>query len=420
VPAMDQLQITIRELAIDINSRLEAMEDKMRVNPSDEETLREGATEFRTLGNLRSCLKSAASVVSSASTIYGYEKVGDGANAHDSDFGDVFPRETSSIMLSWIESNEITEAGEASNSQNIATGLEELRHSAPISAPGEWDSDEEEELEITQALFQQGLSNLKADEISEAEKHLRNCIDRLSNNQWPQSLANQLKPLRFDAMSALVTVLQKQQNWDDAEKLLKEKIILAASLHMHRNYLTVLDDTLMLSEVLLEKKDFTEALLYGRRVYRAFKKQSPQNRDRCASAILVIIRIYELSGNQSDAEAYIALFRQNFSQSTDETEHSLSREGVHMQYVQQQTRECGLQEQHPQSPQLGLSASEEPVETQKLQEAKEGQSTTSDSLRFDLKLVLLGRFVSAASAVLHKLTLLIGGATVGKVRKFII
>src|SRR5436305_7535416 len=80
LPTLDQLQTTIRRLAIDINSRLAAIKEGMASNltsnlTSDNsgETVPEQATQVRTLDNLRNCLKSAASVVSSASTAYGYE-----------------------------------------------------------------------------------------------------------------------------------------------------------------------------------------------------------------------------------------------------------------------------------------------------------------------------------------------------------
>jgi hypothetical protein len=328
LPTLDQLQTTIRGLAIDINSRLAAIEEGMVSNSTSDnsgETVPEQATQIRTLGNLRNCLKSAASVVSSASTAYGYEIGEQRGTVYGSDFGDVFPPQPSDFMLDWIESNEIPEVDEASNNQSVAIGPEGSRHSTLTSPLVDWDSDGEEELDFIQALFQQGMSNLNANEVSEAEKDLQNCVNRLSNNKWPEEMSKKFRSMQLDAMSALVTALKKQQKWDDTQKLLKEKITLAASFRTNENDLIILNDTLMLSEVLLEKKDLTEALLYGRRAYRAFKKQDPQNQDRCVDALRILIRICQSSGKQSDADAYLALLRQNFSLNIKETEHALSQ-----------------------------------------------------------------------------------------------
>ena len=312
-----------------------AMEDVLRSNSTSnnsEETPNDQTTQFQTLDNLRNCLKSAASIVSSASTAYSHEIGGGVSTVYGSDFGDVFPPQPSDLTLDWIKSNAIPEVDEASNDQSLATGPEGWLH----SPSGDWDSDVEEQLELIQALFHQGMSRLNANKSNEAEKDFRNCMNRLSSNEWPQGSPDEFNSLRFNVMSALVTVLKKQQKWDDAQKLLKEKITLTASLHANGNSLVVLDDTLMLSEVLLETKDLTEALLYGRRAYKGFKNQDPQNSDRCVDALRLLIRICELGGNQSDADAYLAVLHHKFPPKTKETEHSLSRPVVQMPIIELQ------------------------------------------------------------------------------------
>lgn len=59
------------------------------------------------------------------------------------------------------------------------------------------------------------MSNLNANEVSEAKKDLQNCVNRLSNNKWPKEMSKKLRSLQLDAMSGLVTALKKQQKWDD-------------------------------------------------------------------------------------------------------------------------------------------------------------------------------------------------------------
>ncbi|KAF2671956.1 hypothetical protein BT63DRAFT_184472 [Microthyrium microscopicum] len=217
IPALDEVQAAIRSLGLDMNSRLAAIEDNMKSEPStgpSEDTDQSSSQEqAEVIKNMRNCLRSAATVVSSASTVYVRRPGKDYETVYGSDFGDVFPPEPSDIMLDWIETNKIAENEQDSpeNTPLAAATLES--HSTLLAPAGEWDSDEEEELEFIQALYQQALSKLDSDQSVEAESYLQNCLQRLSQEQWPQGIPASLNSLRIDTMSALISIFIAQKKW---------------------------------------------------------------------------------------------------------------------------------------------------------------------------------------------------------------
>ena len=68
---------------------------------------------------------------------------------------------------------------------------------------------------------------------------------------------------KHDAISSLVSVLALQQKYDDAEKLNAE--ICSKANSRNENYSHANRFAYMLAAVLIDKGDFTEALLYARR-----------------------------------------------------------------------------------------------------------------------------------------------------------
>jgi hypothetical protein len=214
LPTLDQLQTTIRGLAININSCLATIEEEIVSNSMSDnsrEIVPEQAIQIRMLDNLQNCLKSAASIVSSVSTVYSYEIGKQRGTIYSSDFGDMFLSQPSDFILDWVELNEITGVDEMSNNQSDTTGLEGSQHSTLTSLLVNWDSDRKEELDFIQTLFQKEISNLNTNKVSKAEKDLQNCINCLSNNKWPEEMSKKLCSLQLDTMSGLVTALKKQQ-----------------------------------------------------------------------------------------------------------------------------------------------------------------------------------------------------------------
>ena len=100
---LDKLFSLIREQGIQINDGITSIEQTVANGVENHQFLREYNSEMETLNNQRNCLKSSASVVSSALTVIQRHAGGTSTAAHDSDLGDVFPLEPNETTISWVE-----------------------------------------------------------------------------------------------------------------------------------------------------------------------------------------------------------------------------------------------------------------------------------------------------------------------------
>jgi hypothetical protein len=65
--------------------------------------------QIQSLSNLRNCVQSPTSVVSSASTTLGVDHQDRFSVAYGSEFGDCFPSESSKTILRWVSFNTVYE-----------------------------------------------------------------------------------------------------------------------------------------------------------------------------------------------------------------------------------------------------------------------------------------------------------------------
>lgn len=107
LPNLDELQQVIRRMAFDINDKMTALQNAIDTNANSHLTSISDEAQMSTLINLRNCVQSAASVVSSASTTLGIEHADHFSVTYGSEFGDVFPSEPGETMLRWISSNTV-------------------------------------------------------------------------------------------------------------------------------------------------------------------------------------------------------------------------------------------------------------------------------------------------------------------------
>ena len=104
VPKLDELHESIHRIAFDINTRMVTLQSLVESTTKHE--------HIQTLTNLRNCVQSAASVVSSASTALGIDHADQFSVAYGSEFGDYFPPQSSETMLRWVSSNTVYEFDE--------------------------------------------------------------------------------------------------------------------------------------------------------------------------------------------------------------------------------------------------------------------------------------------------------------------
>lgn len=313
---LDQLQRMIRQLAMDMNQRMTVVEGNLTSNKpkvagvSDERDDEDGdwvadhQLEKPALDNLRNCLRSAASIVSSASTALGRDVGAGRSTVYGSDFGDVFPPQPSDLMLSWIESNRVEESSEVTHSGTaISSTLAGSMDDLPME--DDWDSEEEMDIELTKMMLKQGKAKVTTQDYEGAERYLENCKDRLVEVQDLPRFKAIVPGLLSETLSLLVIVARGRQDWNKADKLLKQKILLTS--RSHGRDLSSTNDMLALAEVLLQKQELTESLLYARKTYRASKKQGAAGITICKRALALLVTICTASDKQMEAEAYGAL-----------------------------------------------------------------------------------------------------------------
>lgn len=298
---MDDLKQAIRRIAIDINDRMSRLQNSVSSNRSD--------TEILTLRNLSNCVRSAASVVSSASTTLGEDDADRFSITHGSEFGDCFPSEPGESMLRWISSNTVYEfeaepVAKTSSTRHKGT-LKQVQSVEESTSPEQSDSDNDLEVEMVQALFRRGKEKLQAKDHQAAEQLFRNCLTRISSNTSMVS-SKSMSKTKSEIMSLLLDVYLADEKWDEAQLLLLEKITVG-SRDRPEDDGRVLKDMLTLVDIFVHKRSYTEALLYGRRALRGYRKMGAGGTQGVESSLKALVRVSHLNGNYDEEEAYSAI-----------------------------------------------------------------------------------------------------------------
>lgn len=292
LPNLDEMHDSIRRIAFDINTHMTTLQTLVESKTKDE--------HIQSLSNLRKCVQSAASVVSSTSTTLGVESAD-----YFSEFGDCFPDEPSETMLRWISSNSVSGSEE---SRLVATTSKRRRNPYGKMMPqldeasenDGFDSDEDLEVEIVQSLLRRGKKKLHAKDFVGAERLLRNCLLRTSDG----SLASVQQTSKSEIMMLLLQTYRQQGKWTEAQSLLSEKIAMGSRESAAEE---VLSDMLSLVEVLLEKKAYAEALLYGRQALKGYRRLGEPGIQGVGESLRHLVKICHADGNVDEEEAYAAI-----------------------------------------------------------------------------------------------------------------
>jgi hypothetical protein len=164
----------IRRLGLHFNERIVALQTQLSEQssttpfasePGDGEGNADSGVNVKVTGNkaqyaafrnLKECLKGAATVITSASTIVNRQDRDDTSTVYDSDFGDVFSDAPSSDTLDWIKNNTITESDEGYVTYSEIHHGKNLHRFDEAELLGEPDLDLELEPEILEACLEQG------------------------------------------------------------------------------------------------------------------------------------------------------------------------------------------------------------------------------------------------------------------------
>jgi hypothetical protein len=283
---------------LDLHLRIQNLQDAV-TNTNNEDRI-------DAVKNLRACVHTAATIVSSASTILTANQGYQASVTNGSDFGDCFPSEPSESMLRWISSNTVCESAEDMQDK-VAT---EMYHSGGGNPAGlgednidhQSDSDSDLEIAIIKSLQKHGKEKLISKNFKAAERLFRNCLSRLSTTQTsPEDSVR-----RLEVMELLLETYSQQEKWEEARSILIDKLSVSG-LRSHKEDHTVLSDMSTLVEILQRQGNYVEAHLYGRRVLKGYRRLGAQGAGGVEKALVMLVQICHDDGKVEEEDAYASM-----------------------------------------------------------------------------------------------------------------
>lgn len=313
LPNLSELHDDVRRLAMGLNHRIESLQALVQQQqteqlpgPSDgqaSEAMKDNVAEVVAMSNLRDCVQSAASIVSSASTVIASQRGGDARTVvPSSDFGDVFPTRGVAIQR-WMESRTVYEYDETALQappQSVAD--------VPAFGASDQSSDESDlEQEIVEVLFTNAKQKLATGDQKAAERMFKNCLSRMSTNELRQGTKQIAKYL--DIVDHLYQIYHRQSKWPEAQRLLNQRMAVKERI-LGKKDADFLGDIMTLSRLMQSMGDLIAAHLHARRALKGFKKLN--KKEDTKACLLLLIELCDANDNEDDREAY-AIMLSGFS-----------------------------------------------------------------------------------------------------------
>ncbi|KAK3638315.1 GTP-binding protein Rho1 [Elasticomyces elasticus] len=294
LPTLSELQADVRRIALEMNERIATLQATIK---SEQDVRQEAA-----FGRLRECVKSAASVVSSASTILAPEK-GDAADVL-SDFGDCFP-EQSEMLSRWVQSAALQEEYDDKATLRPPESEADLVMIGDSGGESE-DSDVDLESEITMLIYENAKKKSTSGDRSAAERMMQKCLLRLTGAGGRERSIRHIdgQPLEVHVLTSLYVLYTEDSRWPDAQRILVKRMQLQERL-MPQYPSLLISDTLDLAQLLFKQDKYAESELHARRALKGFRKHADVR--SAAKCVDLIIKICEKEGRDDDAEAYTDL-----------------------------------------------------------------------------------------------------------------
>lgn len=294
LPNLSELHQDVRRLASKMDHRIE---DSASMVATRQEEVQAAA-----LNNLRDCVRSAASVMSSASSVIASEEDEDADTVLASDFGDCLPPQPGIMISRWMESRTAYDY----DGQSSEAAPRSIADIMALDAGEEEDSEVELENEQTVWLFELGRQKHASGDKKAAERILRNCLSRLGNlnSSKPKVKTSSGQPIELQVLEYLFDLYYEQQRWSDAQSVMTKKMAFNERL-LGKNDPNLLTDVLSLAKVLQAMGAYVESQLNARRALRGFR-----TRDDFENAVMCLRLLIDICGaaNQEDErEAYSAM-----------------------------------------------------------------------------------------------------------------
>ncbi|KAK5706215.1 GTP-binding protein Rho1 [Elasticomyces elasticus] len=294
LPTLSELQADVRRIALEMNERIA----KLQASIMSEQEVRQEAA----FGRLSECVKSAASIVSSASTILAPE-TGDAADVM-SDFGDCFP-EQSEMLSRWMQSAALQEVYDNQATLRPPESVADLVMIGDSGGESE-DSDVDLESEITMLIYENARKKSSSGDRSAAERMMQKCLSRLTGAGGRERNIHPAdgQPLELHVLTSLYVLYTEDSRWPDAQSILVKRMQLQERL-MPQYPSLLISDTLDLAQILFKQEKHAESELHARRALKGFRKHADVR--SAAKCVDLIIGICDKEGRDDDAEAYADL-----------------------------------------------------------------------------------------------------------------
>lgn len=297
LPSLDSLHQEIRRLATNMNQQVEVLQEAVQ----SKQTL----ADLVVINNLRDCVRSAATIVSSASTTIASQDPDEQKSIIPrSDFGDLFPSHKSAAVQQWIQYRAL-DGYEGTDSRVAPQSVADVP--AIYESEETSDTDSDLENEISELLLKKGKQQFADGDLTGAEKMFRLCLRRLPERH--SSLSNSVKHSQkaMDVLDRLFKLYEMHGRLEDAQSMLTRRMSIKARMKGKANA-EYLDDVLRLARLMYAKQELVEARLHARRALRGFKKL--QQADCTKSCLALLINLCDSENNDGDREAYAIMFEQ--------------------------------------------------------------------------------------------------------------
>jgi hypothetical protein len=301
LPNLDDIRLDIRRLAFRLNDGVSLLE----------RTKSDAGNQYQmaVLVNLRNCARSAATIVSSASTIFEVNHPDCMSVWNGSEFGDCFPNEQNEPMRRWMASMSIIgieEEIEPNDGPQLGdgTGQPQALPEVVDDEYGSQSDSDSEEIEKIEALFGRAKEKLAEQDFQSAERLFLNCLSRTST---PGPFSNSSSTIRSTAnaksFSFLLDTYRRQENWDAAQALLMNKIKSESQQSKAVNP----NHHFLLSEILFTKRDLVASRKYGIKAYKGFRKLGVEGKKGVENSLQILIRICNAEEDFDEEDAYASI-----------------------------------------------------------------------------------------------------------------
>ncbi|KAK4508774.1 hypothetical protein PRZ48_002513 [Zasmidium cellare] len=313
LPNLEQLARDVRKIARDLN-KIKASESN---TPSSQDKSR-----AEVLSSTRDCVRSAASIISSASTAQGQRSDGTRSVVPDSNYADFFPAEHTPAIDRYMRSTTVD--GYEDMSPRAAPQSVVDMSAWSDEGEGSSESGSDVEADLADNLLEEGKQEAKSGDLEAAEESFYHCLRRLPRLE---AVRKSRTNKHMEVFGCLLDIYTAKKKWTEAQTILTRRI------ELRRRALSTEDaeyahDVYLLACIMHERLNHVEAQLHARKSWARFKKL--KHGDGVRRCLQLLIAISTAEKNESDLKAYTVTLKRlggRVNESSEPLMHSPHRVG---------------------------------------------------------------------------------------------